>query len=273
MIARVRAAGLEPTGTNLEPSAAILLGRPERDADLEAFRANLALAGRLGLRGVTYNFTALRASEGYSALEGVGRGGATLRDFDAARLEGLPPRPDVGEHSYEAIWQHLRYFISAVVPEAERAGVRLALHPNDPPVPVYRGVAQPLATIEDMLRLLDVVDSPANSLFFDTGVTTEMGGSAPELIRQVGGRGRIAVVHFRNVRVLTPRLRYIETFHDDGEADLYACMQALHDVGYGGMIDPDHTPHLTDDSADTRLGWALAIGGMIALRNAVERAG
>ncbi|MBN1400519.1 MAG: mannonate dehydratase [Anaerolineae bacterium] len=270
IMARVEAYGLAPLGANLEPSGRILMGQPGRDEDIESCIACIESAGRLGLQVLTYNFTALRASEGYGARPGAGRGGADLRDFDYARIRDLPPLESVGVHTLDEMWARLAYFIRAVIPVAERAGVRLAVHPNDPPVPAYRGVAQPLGDMEGLLRLLDLVDSPSNTLFFDTGVTTEMGYDAPEMIRRIGGRDRIGTVHFRNVRVETPRYKYLETFHDEGEADLLACMQAFHDVGYDGMLDPDHTPGLTDDTADTRIGWTLAIGGMIALRNAVR---
>jgi mannonate dehydratase len=271
VIERVEAHGLMALGANLEPSGNIVMGRAERDDDLDIYVQNVRMAARVGLKVLTYNFTALRASEGYGRRSRAGRGGAALRDFDYGRIQRLMPLPSVGQHSAEAMWERLSYFIRAVVPEAERVGVRLAVHPNDPPVPTYRGVAQPLSSMEGLQSLLDLVDSPSNSLFFDTGVTTELGYDAAEMIRQIGGRDRIGTVHFRNVHVEVPRFKYLETFHDEGDADLFACMQAFHDVGYAGMVDPDHTPGLTDDTSDTRIGWALALGQIIAMRNAVER--
>lgn len=268
--AQIEAFELLPWLTSLPLSANILMGLPRRDADIEQVQAHIRLAGRLGLKVLIYNFTALRASEGYGALPNAGRGGAHLRDYDEARIRNLPPLDSVGEHTMDDMWARLTYFLQAVVPVAEQAGVRLACHPNDPPVASYRGVAQPLHNLAGWKRLIEVVNSPANTLFFDTGVTTEIGEDALEVVHYFGSRERIGNVHFRNVRVDKPGARYVETFHDDGDCDMDAAMRALHDVGYNGMIDPDHTPYLLDDTPDTRLGWAFAIGQMVAWRKAAQ---
>lgn len=267
--ARIETFGLTPIQANLPLSGNILMGNADRDADLEIVKQNIRLAGKLGLQTLTYNFTALRASEGYGALLGQGRGGADLRDFDNERIADLPPLPAVGEHSLAEMWARIGYFLEAVLPVAEAAGVRLAVHPNDPPVPVYRGVAQPLGELAGLKRLVELVDSPANCVFFDTGVTTEMGEDAVTAIHWFGQRQRIGAVHFRNVRVGTPRYRYVETFQDEGDCNMVASLQALHEVGYQGLIEPDHTPGIDGDTPDTRIGWAFAVGQMVALRRAV----
>ncbi|MEZ4614961.1 MAG: mannonate dehydratase [Caldilineaceae bacterium] len=240
----------------------------QRRADLAIVNANIALAGKIGLQTLTYNFTALRAAEGYGARADGGRGGARLRDFDNRRIADLPPLPAVGEHSLAAMWERIDYFLRAVVPVAEAAEVRLAVHPNDPPVPVYRGVAQPLSDLAGLKQLVALVNSPANGIFFDTGVTTEMGEDAVAVIHHFGKQGRIGAVHFRNVQVTTPRYHYLETFQDEGDCDMAAAMAALHAVGYQGLIEPDHTPAIDGDTTDTRIGWAFAIGQMVALRTA-----
>ncbi len=268
--ARIESFGLTPTMAALSLSGNIVMGRPGRDADLAVAKANIATAGRVGLRVLTYNFTALRASEGYGARRGGGRGAAHLRDFDYERIRDLPPLDSVGRHSADEMWERLTYFLHAVVPAADAAGVRLACHPNDPPVDEYRGVAQPLSDLTSWKRLIEIVDSPANCLYLDTGVTTEVGADAVEAIHYFGERDRIAAVHLRNVRVEMPRYKYVETFHDEGDCDLAACMRAFHDVGYEGLIDPDHTPGITGDTRDTRVGWAFAIGQIIALRSAAQ---
>ncbi len=268
---RISAFGLQATVAGLGVSGNIVMGKPGRDADLDVVRTNIEMAGRVGIRVLTYNFTALRASEGYGARYGQGRGGADLRDFDYDRIVNLPALDSVGRHSMDEMWERVAYFLAAVIPTAEAAGVRLAAHPNDPPVPVYRGVAQPMGDVDGMKRLIEVVDSPSNSVFFDTGVMTEKGADAAEMIRYFGSRDRIGTVHFRNVRVETPRFQYVETFHDEGECDMFACMQAFHEVGYDGQVDPDHTPGIAGDTEDTRIGWAFAIGQLVALRNAVEK--
>lgn len=268
---RVAAFGLEGTSASLGVSGNILMGRPGRDADIEKVQASIRTAGKAGLRVLTYSFTALRASEGYYALDGEGRGGAHLRGFDFDRVRDLPPLPDVGTHSREEMWERLEYFLRAVVPVAEEAGVKLALHPNDPPVPEFRGVAQPVRSLADLKRQVEIVDSPANCLYLDTGVLTEMGEDAAAAIRYFGERRRIGTVHFRNVMVDVPYLRYVEGFLDEGDGDPAAWMEAFYASGYDGALDPDHTPGIHGDTADTHVGWAFAVGQMIALRNAAER--
>ena len=270
---RVKAFGLNPVMTSLGLSGNILMGKPGRDEDLEVVKTNIETAGRVGLRVMNYGFTALRPSEGYGELPGGGRGQADYRDFDYDRIQDLPPYESVGTIDLDTMWDNTAYFLKAVIPTAEAAGVKLAAHPNDPPVPVYRGVAQPLGDMDGMKQLIEVVDSPSNCVFFDTGVTTEKGEDAVEMIRHFGSRNRIGTVHFRNVQVQVPRYKYVETFHDSGECDMFACVQAFFEVGYDGMLDPDHTPGIEGDTADTKVGWAFAIGQMIAMRNAVERGG
>jgi mannonate dehydratase len=267
----IRSFGLVPSAMNLLVSGNIVMGREGRKEDIAEVQECIRVAGRVGIQVLTYNFTALRASEGYAAREGQGRGGSSLRDFSYDRIRDLPPLQDIGRHSMKEMWDRLSFFLAAVVPVAEEAGVRLAVHPNDPPVPTYRGVAQPLGDLEGLQRLIKVVDSPSNCLFFDTGVLTEMGEDAVQTIHYFGDRERIATVHFRNVRVKVPRERYVETFIDQGDCDMLTCMEALQDVGYTGMVDPDHTPAIQADTPDTRIGWAFAIGHMIALRDAAER--
>lgn len=269
--ARIAQFGLAATTMGLHISGNILLGRPGREEDTEKIKQSIRAAAAAGLRVLTYNFTALRASEGYYPVDGHGRGGAHLRAFDFARVRDLPPLVSVGTHSRDQMWERLEHFLRAVVPVAEAAGIRLALHPNDPPVSKFRGVAQPVRTLADLKRVVEVMDSPANAHYLDTGMLTEMGESAPEAIRFLGARDRIGIVHFRNVVVDVPYERYTETFLDEGDCDMFACMRAFHETGYAGAIDPDHTPGIDGDTVDTHIGWAFAIGQIIALRNAAEK--
>lgn len=271
---RIESFGLTVASIGLPLSGPILLGRTGRDEQLEIVKQNIRLAGALGIPVMTYSFSALRASEGYGARyddELDGRGGANMRDFDIDRIRNLPPLASVGEHMLDEMWDRIRIFLRAVIPVAEEVGVCLAAHPNDPPIPTYRAVAQPLSDLAGLKKLIALIDSPANTVFFDTGVTTEMGEDAVSAIRYFGGCDRIGVVHFRNVRVEVPRFKYVETFHDNGDCDMFACLRALFEVGYCGVIYPDHTPYLSDDTEDTRAGWALAIGQMIGLRAGASR--
>jgi mannonate dehydratase len=255
---------------NLPISGAIVLGAPGREADVETACACIAAAGEAGVGTVRYAFRALRPSAGYYVRHGAGRGGADLRAFDLDRVRDLPPIEGIGTQSKEALWERLLSFLERAVSAAEAAGVRLAVHPSDPPPPVFRGVAQPLATLPDLERLVEAVDSPANTIVAHPGVFTEMGEDAPSAIRSFGERGRIGAVHFRNVRAEVPYERYVETFTDDGDCDMFACMRALHETGFAGMVDPDHAPGIAGDTEQQRLSWALAVGGLLTLRNAAD---
>jgi mannonate dehydratase len=266
---RIEAASLKPELIHIGGFQRLLLGRPGWEEDIENVAQSVRAAGKVGIPVVEYSFTPLRGSEGYYRT--TGRGGSGLRAFDHDRVKDLPPFEEVGRHSREQTWERLTKFLKAAVPVAEKAGVRLACHPNDPPIPVFRGSAQPVRSLDDLKRLIEVVDSPSNGITLDTGVTTEMGENAAEAIRYFGRRDRINHVHFRNVRVQAPNYRYTETFHDEGEADLLACMKAFKEVGYSRLIIPDHTPEITGDTLASQIGWAWALGYMRALAQAAER--
>jgi mannonate dehydratase len=263
---RIEAAGLKPELIHIGGFHRLLLGRPGWEEDIEVIKQSVRAAGEAGIAVVEYSFIPLRASEGY--YRATGRGGSGLRAFDYDRVQHLAPLEGVGRHSHEETWERLTRFLTAVVPEAEKAGVRLACHPNDPPVAEFRGVAQPVSSLADLKRLISVVDSPSNGITLDTGVTTEMGENAVEAIRYFGQRDRINHVHFRNVRVQVPKHKYSETFHDEGECDMPACMKAFREVGYARLIIPDHTPEITGDTTASAIGWAWALGYMRALEQA-----
>jgi mannonate dehydratase len=266
---RIEAAGLKPELIHIGGFHRLLLDRPGWEEDIEVVSHSIRAAGKVGIPVVEYSFTPLRGSEGYSRV--AGRGGSGLRAFDHDRVKDLPPFEEIGRHTREQAWERLVKFLKAVVPVAEKAGVRLACHPNDPPIPVFRGVGQPVRSLDDLKRLIEIVDSPSNGITLDTGVTTEMGENAVEAIRYFGRRDRINHVHFRNVRVQVPYFKYTETFHDDGEADLLACMKAFREVGYSRLIIPDHTPEIAGDTVASQIGWAWALGYMRALAQAAER--
>jgi mannonate dehydratase len=266
---RIEAFDLRPVMINLPLPRSILLGLAARDADIDAVCTLIAAAGRAGLPTIRYAFRALRPSGGYYLRQGGGRGGADLRAYDFERIRNDPPVEGIGMQSKAAMWERLHYFLKRAVPAAETAGVRLALHPNDPPPAEYRGIAQPVCTVADMQRVIEAIDSPANTIVGHPGVFTEMGADAPATLRYFGERNRIGAVHFRNVRLEAPYERYVETFMDDGDADMAACMRALHETGFDGMLDPDHVPGIAGDSEDQRISWALAIGAVTALRDAV----
>ena len=146
MMDRLKANGLMLANLMISGFPNAIYKRPDRDADIEKVIQSIKAAGRVGLPVVEYNWYAHRAMEGY--FEETGRAGAGWTGFDYERMKGLPPLDDEGPHTLDEMWTNITYFLKAVIPEAEKAGVRLALHPNDPPAPISRGSEQIMATID-----------------------------------------------------------------------------------------------------------------------------
>lgn len=222
-----------------------LYGRPGRDEEIEKVNKSIRAAGNVGLPVIEYNFYAHRLTEGY--YEETGRGGAGLTAYDYERSSELPPLPEKGAHTLEEMWSNITYFLEAVVPVAEKSGVRLALHPNDPPVSLSRGSEQIMATLEGWKKLITIVDSPSNGITYDCGVTCELGEDPVEVCRYFGERDRINHAHYRNVRVRTPYVDYTEVFPDEGEVDMFSVMRELVRLRYSRALYPEHPRALDSD--------------------------
>ena len=222
-----------------------IYGRPGRDAEIEKVRQSIRAAGKAGLPVVEYNFYAHRLVEGY--YEETGRAGAGLTAFDYERVKNLPPLRSEGVHSLEEMWDNVTYFLKAVVPVAVESGVRLALHPNDPPAPLSRGSGQIMGTVEGWKRLVSIVPSPSNGITFDCGVTREMGQDPVEVCRYFGEHDCINHVHYRNVRVRKPYEQYTEVFLDEGQVDMFAVMKELVRQKYPRLVYPEHPRALDAD--------------------------
>ena len=222
-----------------------LYGRPGRDEEIEKVQQSIRAAGAAGVPVVEYNFYAHRLTEGYYAESG--RAGAGMTAFDYSRVKDLPPLPDEGAHNLREMWQNITYFLKAVVPVAERSGVRLALHPNDPPAPLSRGSQQIMGDLAGWKHLIEIVPSKSNGITFDCGVTQELGEDPVEVCRYFGTRDRINHVHFRNVNVRTPRERYTEVFLDEGQVNMFAVMKELTRQKYPRLIYPEHPRGLDVD--------------------------
>ncbi len=222
-----------------------LYGKPGRDEEIEKIQQSIRAAGRVGLPVIEYNFYAHRLVEGYYGE--TGRGGAGLTAFDYDRVKDLPPLPEEGPHKLEEMWSNMTYFLRAVIPIAEESGVRLALHPNDPPAPLSRGSQQIMGSVEGWKRLISIVPSKSNGITFDCGVTREMGQDPVEVCRYFGSKDVINHVHYRNVRVQTPNEKYTEVFIDEGVNDMYAVMKELVRQDYSRLIYPEHPRALDYD--------------------------
>ncbi len=277
---------------NLPPS--IIYGKEARTKDMEPFLASLEAAGKGGLAVVEYNFYAHRAIEGYYETVGRAKAGYTGFDYELellvdengvvvqpifrdengqitqetlaafpnakkVKFKDLPPLANEGAHKLEEIWANAAWFLKIAVPAAEKAGVRLALHPNDPPAPISRGSQQIMGTLAGWMHLIEIVNSPANGITFDCGVTRELGEDAVAVADYFASRKRINHVHFRNVQVVKPYEKYQEVFIDAGVNDMFGVMKALVRNKYTGTIYPEH-PRALDADRD-RVGPGGRVGG------------
>ena len=255
MIDRYQSAGLALGNLMIAGFNNAIYARPDRDADIEKVIQSVKAAGKVGLPVVEYNWYAHRAMEGY--FEETGRAGTGWTGFDYQRpvdsggttlpFKDLPPLDREGAHTLDEMWANITYFLKAVIPEAQKAGVRMALHPNDPPAPVSRKSGQIMGTVEGWKRLIAIVDSPSSGITFDCGVTKEMGQDPVEVCGYFASRDRINHCHFRNVKVQKPYERYSEVFIDEGENNMFAVMKELVKHKYPRLLYPEHPRALDYD--------------------------
>jgi mannonate dehydratase len=239
----------------------IKLGKPSRDQLIANYQQTIRNLGACGIKVICYNFmpvfdwtrtslarllpdgstTLTFSTQEVDAID-VGKGIA-LPGWDASykvdELQGLLTEyAQVGE---EKLWENLGYFLKAIIPVAEQSGIKMAIHPDDPPRPIF-GLPRIVKNRDDLVRLLKIVDSPANGLTLCSGSL----GAGPKnnveaLVREFGGLGRIHFAHLRNVKV-NEAGDFEETAHksDCGSLDMAAIVKAYHDVGYEGYARPDH---------------------------------
>ncbi len=242
---------------------------PGRDEEIAAVCTLLENMGRLGIPVWCYEWMAdfnwLRTSTAVRS-----RGGSLVSGFDVTHLADAPPT-EWGPLSEEELWENLEYFLKRVVPVAEAAGVRLAMHPDDPPLSPIRGVGRIMRSVENFQRLLDMVPSPANGITLCQGNFTLMTDDLPAVIRQFGNQKKIFFVHLRDVEGTVEK--FVETWHDEGKTDFVACLEAYKDVGFDGAVRPDHVPTVEGDSnlhpGYSPYGRLYALGYIRGLRDAV----
>lgn len=247
----------------------IVLGKsPERDREIDALCQMIRNTGKAGIPAVKYNFTLLGVIR---TAPTPGRGGARYSTFDFDKLKDAPPLE--GAPTDDEMWERITYFLKHVVPVAEEAKVRLSCHPHDPALPpgkTYRGVHRVLGSVEGLKRFVETVPSPYHGLNFCQGTVAEMlddpGKEIFEVIRHFGKQGKIFNVHFRNIR--GKRGNFVETFPDDGDVDMLRALRVYKDVGYDGMIMPDHAPGIDGDAGQAQ-AFAFAFGYIQALLQAV----
>jgi mannonate dehydratase len=161
------------------------------------------------------------------------------------------------------MWDNYTYFVQAVVPVAEEAGVKLALHPDDPQVPSIAGVARIMRSPEALRRALSILPSECLGIKFCVGCWSQIGADVVSEVRGFCGQNKVFLVDFRNVRGTVDHFQ--ETFLDNGQEDMAEVMRAFVEAGYDGPIGPDHAARLIGDNARGDRYWAYAIGYMRAL--------
>ncbi len=263
----------------------VLLDGPRRPEQMAHLQQLLRDIGKAGIRTVGYSFTIAGV---WGRTEGpFARGGARSVAFenpvqtpilagmvwnmvyDPARFDPDHPTETVGTVSSQEMWRRFARFLREAMPVAEEAGVKLALHPDDPPLPTLRGAARLVHHPDSYERVYDLAPSPMNAIEFCVGTVSEMAGAdVYEAVDRYSKAGRIAYVHLRNVRGKAPH--YHEAFIDDGDTDMLRVLQILHRNGFDGVVIPDHAP-LLDCAAPWHAGMAHALGWIRAAITAVER--
>lgn len=244
----------------------ITLALPDRDQKIEEWRQLIRALGQAGVATLGYNF---KPVGNFRTPSTQGRGGALYSTFDYGEFAKNPPFYPEKQIGETQLLENMRYFLERILPVAEEEGVRLALHPDDPPLPEpMGGAARIVSSLDHYQRIFDLVPSPANAMLFCQGCVTEMGVDVFAAIRRIGKLGKIAYVHFRNVRG-TPR-SFQEVFVDEGQVDMYRAMQTYKETGFGGPFMMDHTPEISGDR-ESREGHAFAVGYIRAMIQAVYR--
>lgn len=251
-------------------SLRVQLGQPGRDEDIDTYRTFLRSCGELGIGNAPYDFhPANTYTTGHVERRGYRAREFSERDF-RERIE--EQRFDRQYHADE-IWQYYQYFVDATLPVAVEAGVKMSLHPDDPPLAMMNGVAKLFVDYEGYRRAEELAnDSTAWGVRLCVGTWSEggdgMGKDTFGMIEDFGRRGKIYEVDFRNVSGPLPH--FVETFPDDGYMDMYAVMLALRKAGFAGPLVPDHIPQLAgDEGTMRRAGLSYSIAYIRAL---IERA-
>ena len=245
------------------------LGLPGRDAEIEAACDLIRNMGALGISVWCYEWMPVFNWTRTSATV-PSRGGAVATGYDHTLMRHAP-LTEYGEVAEEKLWENLKYFLERVIPVAEKAGVKLAMHPDDPPLSPIRGMGRIMRSLDNYQRLIDLIPSEVNGVTLCQGNFTLMTDDLPAAIRHFGEQGKIFFVHFRDVRG-TPE-NFVETFHDEGKTDMLACLEAYREIGFEGVLRPDHVPTMEGDD-NTRPGYSsigrlFAIGYIKGLREAV----
>jgi mannonate dehydratase len=250
---------------------AIYLGQsPERDRNIDDICQMIRNCARAGIMQVKYNFTIIGIPRSGTA---PGRGGSRYSEFVYANAKQEPALTIAGKVDADTYWERISYFLERVVPVAEEYKVRMGCHPQDPGMPKgsgWRGVDAVLGSPDGLKKFVSIKESPYHGLNFCQGTVSEQlekpGEQIFDVIRYFGSRKKIFSVHFRNIE--GGFLNFRETFIDNGSVDMLKAMRVYKEVGYDGMMMPDHVPNVEGISSEQ--GFAFAFGYIKALIAAVS---
>ena len=243
----------------------VMLGLPGCDEQIAAYQETIRSVGRAGIPVLGYHW--MPSAVWRTSFTTPGRGGAQVSSFDMDLVKNAPLTHG-RVYEAEELWGYYERFLRTVLPVAEEAGVRLALHPDDPPVPELGGVGRLFHNFEGFKRAMDLVPSPNHGLDLCLGCWSEMGENIPEVIRYFGERDKIIYVHFRDVQGTATKFQ--ECFLGEGNFDPLQTMLALKRSGFTGCIIDDHVPHMVDDTHWHHRGRGFQTGYLMGLLAAVE---
>lgn len=240
------------------PFGRIKMGVEGRDDEIENTKWAIEALNKIGVNMICYNFMAgLDWTRTRQDVEE--RGGAITAEFDANDPAMQKPLP-AGEISEEKMWSNIEYFLKAVMPVADKFKMKMALHPDDPPLSPLRGVARIVSSKRNYERIMNIVPSPYNGVTFCQANFLLMKEDIYSLAKEWCARNKVFFVHYRDVR--GDRTKFRETFHDNGPTDMVRMLEVYSKAGFVGPIRPDHAPALANETQNGRY-TGYTIGGKI----------
>jgi mannonate dehydratase len=234
------------------PTNKIKLGVEGRDEEIAVMQQLITNMGAVGIPVLCYNFMA-QFNWFRTSTTTRTRGGALVSSYDHSLMKDAP-LTEAGIVSEDQLWENLKYYLERIVPVAEKAKVKLALHPDDPPISPIRGVSRILRSADALQQAIDLVPSEYSGITLCQGTLATAGEHIPSVIRKFAANDKMFFVHFRDVRG-TPE-KFEETFHDDGQTNMLEAMKTYYEVGFDGPARPDHVPTMEGED-NTNPGYEL----------------
>jgi mannonate dehydratase len=257
-----------------ERNPGIMLGKsPERDREIEGVQTMIKNCAAAGIPAIKYNMSILGVLRTGRA---PGRGDTSYSHFKLADARPETPLTRAGRVTDDRYWERITYFLERVIPVANEYKVKMACHPHDSMTPPegYQGVNAVLSTPEGLKKFVQIKDSPYHGLNLCIGTLSEMlmdpGKEVFEHIRWFGTRGKIHNIHFRNIR--GNRLEFSEVAPDEGSVDFARVMMTFKEVGYSGMVQPDHDVQASGEPPRSGAYTAFVYGYIKALIQAADLA-